>query len=187
MIIYLGLGSNLGNRLRNLQAAAAALQDCGRVMAAGSLYESAAMGQSGQQPYWNTALQVETVLQPSELLAAVKRIEHAMGRRPGRRWDSRPLDIDLLLADVEVHKPDLVVPHPLLAERNFVLWPLADIADGVRHPGLGATIGDLRDALPDDGLRRIAGARWLNLRSLHPRRLDAELPGLAQLPAHDGG
>lgn len=163
MIAYLGLGSNLGNRQRNLQAGLRWQWPAARVVAVSSLYESEPVGQAGQQPYWNAAACIETDLAPNELLHLMKRVEWQMGRRPGRVWDSRPLDLDILLIESQrVELLDLTVPHPLLAERSFVLFPLAEIAAGLVHPLLGRTIAELRGAIPAEGVRRISGPEWLD-------------------------
>ena len=132
------------------------------VVAVSSLYESAAIVPEGQQPgpdYLNAVCQVETDLAPAELLRYVKEIEHAIGRRPAERWAPRVIDIDMLLCgNAVVDTPELRVPHPLLAERNFVLAPLAEIAAGAMHPVLHRTAGELAAGLEYHGLRRVA--RW---------------------------
>lgn len=167
MLVYLGLGANLGNRLGNLQAGMRRLEGAVRLVAVSSLYESEPVGPPGQPPYWNAAACVETAVRPRALLALIKRIEWEMGRRPGPVWGPRPLDIDILLVDGErLAGPELVVPHPRLAERSFVLVPLAEIAPNGGHPVLDRTIRACRDAVGDAGLMRLAGPEWLGLRYL---------------------
>ncbi len=167
MLVHLGLGSNLGNRLGNLQAGLRCLRPAARVEAVSSLYQSEPVGPPGQPSYWNAAVQVETSLAPRELLRLIKRIEWAMGRRPGAVWGSRPLDLDILLAGgLTVDEPDLAVPHPRLAERGFVLVPLAEIAPDVEHPVLRRSLIALRDDIGDAGLTTIAGPEWLTARYL---------------------
>ncbi len=161
MRVYLGLGANLGNRLRNLQGALALLSSLAEIRAVASLYQSPAAGPSGQQPYWNSVVQVDTALDLTALLAAIKRFEHVMGRRPARRWDSRPLDIDILLAGAVSNTADLVVPHPRLAERDFVLAPLAEVAADVVHPVLGVTLHTLHARIASGTLTEVAGPEWV--------------------------
>ncbi len=167
MIVYLGLGANLGNRLANLQDGLRRLEAEAPVAAVSSLYESEPVGPPGQPRYLNAAARLDTALAARPLLVALKRIEWEMGRRPGVVWGPRPLDMDILLyGDEQIDEPDLVVPHPRMAERPFVLVPLAEIAPDVHHPVLGATIAALRDAAGEAGLRRLAGPEWLRLRAL---------------------
>lgn len=167
MLVYLGLGSNLGNRLGNLQAGLRRLRPAVRLEAVSSLYQSEPVGPPGQPPYWNAAARVETSLAPRDLLRLIKRVEWEMGRRPGVVWGPRPLDIDILLADgLVLDGPELTVPHPRLAERGFVLVPLAEIAATVEHPTLHRPMIALRDAVGDTGLAPVAGPEWLNSRYL---------------------
>ncbi|MER3420792.1 MAG: 2-amino-4-hydroxy-6-hydroxymethyldihydropteridine diphosphokinase [Chloroflexota bacterium] len=168
--LYLGLGANLGNRLRNLQAGLRALAPAARTLVVSSLYETEPVGSVGQPPYWNAVARVETALTLSDLLALLKRVERQMGRRPGPRWGPRPLDLDILLADLVVQTPDLVVPHPRLAERPFVLVPLAELAADVVHPLLRRSIGELRAQAGEEGVRRLTGPEWLSARDLRSRR-----------------
>jgi 2-amino-4-hydroxy-6-hydroxymethyldihydropteridine diphosphokinase len=168
--LYLGLGANLGNRLRNLQAGLRALAPEARTLSVSSLYETEPVGPAGQPPYWNAVALVETALSLREFLALLKHVEWQMGRRPGPRWGPRPLDLDILLADTVMEAPDLVVPHPGLAERPFVLVPLAELAADVVHPLLGRTVGELRARAGAEGVRRLAGPEWLSARDLRPRR-----------------
>jgi 2-amino-4-hydroxy-6-hydroxymethyldihydropteridine diphosphokinase len=162
MDVYLGLGSNLGNRLRNLQSGLSLLTPEAGVVAVSSLYESEPVGVPGQQPYWNAAARLSTDLPARELLRRLKRAEWLMGRRPGTVWSSRPLDMDILLyGELAITEPDLQIPHAHLHERDFVLVPLAEIASGTVHPTRGTTILALRDAVLSTGLTRIAGPEWL--------------------------
>ncbi len=166
--VYLGLGANLGNRLLNLQAGLRLLEPGARAVRVSSLYETEPVCPVGQPPYWNAVALVETALDLHRLLALLKRVEWQMGRRPGERWGPRPLDLDILLADAVVQTPDLVVPHPGLAERPFVLVPLAELAPQAVHPLLGQTVAELRAQVGDAGVWPLAGPEWRAARELHP-------------------
>jgi 2-amino-4-hydroxy-6-hydroxymethyldihydropteridine diphosphokinase len=162
--VYLGLGANIGNREANLRLALHMLAERCRVMAVSSLYRSEAVVPEGSPPgpdYLNAVCAVDTVLAPEELLAFAKEIEHAIGRRPAERWAPRPIDIDILLYDgVVLETADLTVPHPRIADRNFVLVPLAEIAGEVVHGVEKRTIAKLASAIDDAGLERIKGSEW---------------------------
>ena len=131
------LGANLGDRSGNLRRAVAAIrkwEGC-RVRKVSRLYETAPVGPS-QRPYLNQAAALETERTPMGLLIEAKMLEAAAGRRPGVRWGSRPLDVDVIACgDLRVRTPWLAVPHPRVAERAFALAPLADVAAGWRPDG----------------------------------------------------
>ena len=142
--VYLGLGSNLGDRLANLQAVGAAFAPHGRILAASPVYETAPWGYTDQPAFLNQVLEVETDLAPAELMAALQRLEVDLGRVASFRYGPRRIDVDILLYDnLVLETPDLLIPHPRLAERAFVLVPLADLAPELRHPTLDKTIRDL--------------------------------------------
>jgi 2-amino-4-hydroxy-6-hydroxymethyldihydropteridine diphosphokinase len=124
---FLALGSNLGDRERALQDAVAAMPD---VVAVSGVYETEPVGgPGGQEPYLNAVVELDTAMSPRELLDLCARLEAAAGRVRAERWGPRTLDVDVLLVgDLVVNEPDLVVPHPRLWERDFVLMPLADLA-----------------------------------------------------------
>jgi 3-oxoacyl-[acyl-carrier protein] reductase len=155
---HVGLGSNLGDRRGQLESALAALGQEGgvRVARVSPLYETAPVGgPAGQGHYLNAAAEVETDLGPRELLAALLRIEHSLGRVRQDRDGPRTIDLDLLLyGDQILNEPDLVLPHPRLHQRVFVLRPLADLAPGLRHPVERRTIADLLAGV--QGLRPVA-------------------------------
>jgi 2-amino-4-hydroxy-6-hydroxymethyldihydropteridine diphosphokinase len=127
---YLGLGANIGDRARALQAAVDGLAaaDGVTVVAVSPVYETEPVGGPEQPEYLNAVVAVDTNRTPRRLLEIAKRLEDEAGRVPGERWGPRPLDVDVLLVgDDEVDEPDLVVPHPRLYERAFVMVPLADL------------------------------------------------------------
>ena len=145
MIYFLGLGSNLGNRAKNLAEAARLLRENGvEVFRASSVYETEPVDRLDQPWFLNQALKVLYSLDPYALLEVVKSIEVRMKRVPTAAKGPRTIDIDILLAgDFVLDTPDLVIPHPRLAQRNFVLVPLCEIAPEIRHPVLGKTIREL--------------------------------------------
>jgi len=126
MRAFLSLGSNLGDRRRQLREAVDSLPGVVRVS---PVYETEPVGGPPQPDYLNLVVEVETDLSPRALLGLCHRLESAAGRMPGERWGPRPLDVDVLLVDdLVVDEPDLTIPHPRMQERRFVMAPLADIA-----------------------------------------------------------
>ncbi len=142
--VYLGLGSNMGDRSQNLQKALEYLSQRLKMTETSSVYETPPVAHRRQPLFLNMVLKVYSRLQPNELLLLIKGIERKMGRLPGRANAPRPIDIDILLYDDQVIKDDnLTIPHPRLAERAFVLIPLAEIAPGLVHPARLKTIKQL--------------------------------------------
>jgi 2-amino-4-hydroxy-6-hydroxymethyldihydropteridine diphosphokinase/dihydropteroate synthase len=154
--VYLGLGSNLGDRRRHLQGAIDALEREGiDVLAASPTVESPALLQPGAPPAWNrpflnAVVRCSTSLAPEAVLERAKRIEASFGRETGARWAPRPIDIDILLFGREIIRtPRLEIPHAGLTERAFVLAPLAALAPHLTIPGLGSrTVLEFSRALP---------------------------------------
>ena len=150
---YLAFGANLGDSLATFRAARRLLAAVNgvRVDGASSLYRTEAVGgPPGQPPYLNGVLQVATELSPEELLALGLDLEARFGRERREHWGPRTLDIDLLLYDgVLCDRPELILPHPRLHRRRFVLAPLAELAADLRHPLLDCTIGELLADLDD--------------------------------------
>jgi 2-amino-4-hydroxy-6-hydroxymethyldihydropteridine diphosphokinase len=174
---YLGLGSNLGNRPANLRDALRRLGSAVQVDGVSALYESEPVGPSDQAPYLNAACTGVTSIEPLDLLDEVKRVEWAMGRRPGPRWGPRPLDIDILMIEgVAVTMGGLEIPHPRMAERPFVLRPLADLDPSLLLPD-GRTAGAAADRLSDTGLRRIAGQDWPSRLTVMPPAMRPAIAG----------
>lgn len=146
---FIGLGSNLGDRLDNLRQAVRHLEGESVVVTAwSSLYETEPVGFKDQPYFLNAVICVSTTLGPIELLKRSKDIESDMGRQSDFRNAPRPIDIDLLLyGQVVLDTPNLVIPHPRLAERAFVLVPLAELAAQWIHPVLNRTIQELQNSV----------------------------------------
>lgn len=143
--IYLSLGSNLGDRAVNIARAIAALSGADvRVTRQSSLYATEPVGFREQHWFLNCCVEAETSLLPLQLLHALREIQFVFGRRPRRDKGPRTIDMDILFYGISsIQTRDLVVPHPRLAERRFVLVPLAGIAPTLRHPSLNATVAEL--------------------------------------------
>ncbi len=155
---YVALGSNLAGPRQQVERAfeaLAALPDT-RLVSRSGLWRSAPMGPQDQPPFVNAAAGLLTTLAARELLAALKAIEARMGRtEPAVRWGPRVIDLDLVaFADERVATPGLTLPHPGLHQRNFVLYPLAEIAAELRVPGLDC-IGRLRERASTAGIERL--------------------------------
>ncbi len=150
-LIYLSLGSNLGDRAANLDCAIAALKPAGvNVLRRSSLYNTDPVDYLDQPRFLNCVVEAETSLSPAQVLHATQGIERAIGAPKSIARGPRILDIDLLLYGTQVIRtPELVIPHPRMAARRFVLIPLAELAPELRYPPSGATIADLLAATPD--------------------------------------
>ncbi len=158
--VFLGLGANLGDRRATLRAAVLRLREVVTDLRVSSLYESKAWGVTDQPPFLNAVARGETALTPLALLDAIQEIEHDLGRVRKQHWGPRVIDIDILLYGTErIDQPRLVVPHPYMTQRSFVLRPLADLAAGLTLPD-GSLVGELLTTVAQDDLRRIAGPQW---------------------------
>jgi 2-amino-4-hydroxy-6-hydroxymethyldihydropteridine diphosphokinase len=148
---YLSLGSNIGDRAANIARAIGALPAHGvRVIKQSRLYETEPVEMREQDWFLNGVVEIQTALQPQELMAALLAIEQSMGRQRLVPKGPRIIDLDILLFGAVVLKqPQLEIPHPRLAARRFVLVPFAEIAPNAMHPALGKTIRELLETTPD--------------------------------------
>ena len=142
---HLIIGSNLGDRTAQLSAAKKEIASAvGGIRKESEIYETQPWGYDDQPWFLNQVLEVSTKQEPQAVLRMIKQIEVNTGRNPGEKWHARHIDIDILLCgDLIVNENDLVIPHPHLQERNFVLVPLMDVAPEIMHPSLGKTIEEL--------------------------------------------
>jgi len=156
--VFLALGSNLGDRLANLEAATHSLQPALHILARSPVYETAPWGYTDQPDFLNQVIKAKTTLPPEQLLTILKSIEATLGRTPTIRYGPRTIDLDILLYDeLVMETPQLTIPHPRLAERAFVLYPLADLAPDLRHPVSGSTVRQLRDRVNDQNIHLYQG------------------------------
>lgn len=143
--VYIGIGSNLGDREKNCLHALELLQKkIITVTKRSSLYETKPWGLKDQPCFINMVIEIETALEPKELLRTLKDIEREIGREESLKWGPRIIDLDILLFEnIILNEDTLKIPHPLMHERDFVLRPLCEIAPDKRHPVLGKTIKEL--------------------------------------------
>ena len=156
-IVYLSLGSNLGDTAANLNAAIAGLRTLGDVAAVSSFYETEPVELTAQPWFLNCAIKLDTEKMPKQLMSGILDLEQDMGRRRQQKKGPRIIDIDILLFGSSIiETKGLTIPHPAMHQRRFVLEPLAEISPEVRHPVFKRTVRELRDALPPgQAVRRI--------------------------------
>lgn len=155
--VYLSLGSNVGNREVNLKAAVNGLESARvHVRRASPVYETEPVDYKNQPWFLNLVIEAETKLMPEQLLQKTLRIERDLGRTRKIPKGPRTIDIDILFyGHAVVQSPGLEIPHPRLAQRRFVLAPLADLAPDLRHPVTGRTVREMLDAAPPAVIRRL--------------------------------
>ena len=143
-IVYLALGSNLGDRLTNLKQAVASLPPQMEAKAKSRVYETPPWGYADQPMFLNQVIRANTYLEFEPLLKHIKRLEIALGRQPSFKNGPRLIDLDILFYDdLVMETPSLVIPHPHMHERGFVLLPLNDIAPQLVHPTIRKTVNEL--------------------------------------------
>ncbi len=151
--VFLGLGSNIGDRIQHLKHALSELGHIALVKAISPVYQTEPYGMSSQHEFLNSAVEIETSLEPPELLHKLKNLEKKLGRSPHTHMKDREIDIDILLYNNYYYEEHLghtiEVPHPDLTTRKFALAPLNDIASTLMHPVFGETIGTLLQQCPD--------------------------------------
>ena len=160
---YIGLGSNLGNRKRMLEEALRLLDGLPDISVTdvSPIYETDPIGILDQPRFLNAAARLSTPFSPQDLLDSLLGIELQMGRKRERKWGPRTIDLDLLLYESAIiHHKDLIVPHPFLAERLFVLAPLCDLDDKIVHPILMRTLRELLGDLTRQPLMPVDGLSW---------------------------
>jgi len=154
--IFLGLGTNLGNRIENLRNAKALLAPKVEILQESSIYQTPPWGYLDQPKFLNQVIEVRTKLQPYQLLRYLKAVETQMGRVTLFRYGPRIIDLDIIFyGDRVINRKKLQIPHPRMAERAFVLIPLCEIAPGFVHPVLGIQAKDLLKIIDTLGVERI--------------------------------
>jgi 2-amino-4-hydroxy-6-hydroxymethyldihydropteridine diphosphokinase len=144
-VVYIGIGSNLGNRQENCLRAIELLQKKGIIVKKrSSIYETEPWGVKDQPLFLNMVIEIKTGLKPKELLRILKDVEKEVGRKESLKWGPRIIDLDILLIDnIVLNEDNLKIPHPLMHKREFVLRPLCEIAPDIKHPLLKLSIYEL--------------------------------------------
>lgn len=155
--VFLGLGSNLGDKYENLKQVLEMLDGrVGRLTAVSPIYQTSPFGIVNQPIFWNLCVKLETMLPPATLLKELKAIESEMGRVPTYHWGPRLIDLDILLYDDLILQTEtLTIPHSGLTKRPFVLIPLHDIAPELVHPVSGKPIKKMVTAVFENGLQKL--------------------------------
>jgi len=154
--VYIALGTNLGERLDNLRATIQSMPPEVNVLAESHIYETPPWGYENQPAFLNMVLKAETNLEPEALLTYLKQLEVELGREQNFRWGPRLIDLDILFYDdLVIDTPPLVIPHPRLHERAFVLVPLADVAADLVHPKFHLQVKELLSKVSQQDIKRI--------------------------------
>jgi 2-amino-4-hydroxy-6-hydroxymethyldihydropteridine diphosphokinase len=148
-VAYIGIGSNLGERKDNCDRALTLLKQKGiKITKKSSFYETEPWGYKNQPSFLNMVIEAETELGARDLLKTLQQIEKKLGREENFKWGPRTIDLDILLFDnMTIQENDLMIPHPLMHKREFVLQPLCEISPALRHPVLRASIQELLEGL----------------------------------------
>jgi len=152
-IAYIGIGSNVGDKVSQCEKAISEIVkvDRHKLLAKSSLFKTQPIGYTSQDWFVNGVIKIETDLEPFDLLRALKLVESHLGRKETFRWGPRAIDLDILIFDEkEIHTEELQIPHPLIHERQFVLIPLAEIDRNLIHPVLKKTIHELLEDFKED-------------------------------------
>lgn len=148
--VFVGIGSNLGNRIENCANAVRKISDFATVSAISSIYETEPVGNEDQPNFINCAVKIETDLSPYDLLLSLQSIEDILGRERIQKWGPRIIDLDILFYnDLVIESDELTVPHPMAHLRRFVLEPLSEIAPDLIHPTLKVSVSNLLEGLYD--------------------------------------
>lgn len=151
--VYLGLGTNVGNREKNLQIAIEEISQFLKIIKKSSIYETEPVGYKNQEKFFNMAIEIETELEPLELIFQLHEIEHKMGRKREQEIKNGPriIDLDILLfGDLIINQVNFKIPHPRMHKRKFVLDPLNEIAAEILHPELKKSIKELHKNLSNE-------------------------------------
>ena len=156
--VYLALGTNLGERAKNLRGALDAFEPQIHLLLESGVYETEPWGYADQPAFLNMVVRASTELSPRALLSRLKELEVSLGRIPNFRNGPRLIDLDILFYDdLCLDEPGLVIPHPRLQERAFVMVPLLDVAANLTHPLLGRSMSQLAKVLDTRGVNRYTG------------------------------
>lgn len=161
--VFLGIGTNLGEKAKNLASAVKEICTFAKIQRISSVYKSESMLKDGQSSYFNIVIKITTSKQPNEIFHKIKQIEEKMGRTDTGYWKERIIDIDIIDYDNIVYKDNNIeIPHPLIHKRSFVLLPLQEINPVYIHPLSGKTITELLENIEDDlNIKKLGGLHWL--------------------------